>query len=567
MNNNCRNEAEGNAVLLVIIDSSANYWDHLIVDETIFSALNHFGFPYRIVDLANKRLNADELNNCAGIILAQSRICESLTNQESQLISETVQQGIGLVNFDNDLRLMKSALREIFGFEEINPHSFVTNVIRIKSSEHYITEMQGEGEYHHSERMVTGIIAEKWRDDVTTPVEGMLGKEQLTYIRHITPWSAFEPKNYPVLFACQWGSGRATQFALNPRMWRKGYFGHARGLDDLFWRSIIWTVRKPFATHMIPPFVTLSIDDCQGRHDFDYVDLCKKYGYKPLPSLFLKDVPSKLFPKIKQDMVEKKAQYNTHALSYYKLLTFDFGKGELSSEKLEANFKYDDEFWKQVGATPGTTNRMHWGEYGVCGLSYLKERNRMFFCPARQHGVMKADQNMDDGFHPYNLQTCYYDVLPQDPDFFAFSSSPERHSEDFLTGCTVNLRESESNDVEKAAKIGAERITKSLRDGFYAELITHEQKIGCLKLEEWDAIFSGINRLTEHLEIIYADHDEIGLYLKGKFKTHLTKSVVKNNTVECLLSGESDIPLRISVFIEKDDSIIREYTTIQPKTM
>jgi len=38
----------------------------------------------------------------------------------------------------------------------------------------------------------------------------------------------------------------------------------------------------------------------------------------------------------------------------------------------------------------------------------------------------------------------YYDIFPQNPDFFVFANSPERHSEDFLTGCTVNLRESES---------------------------------------------------------------------------------------------------------------------------
>jgi len=29
--------------------------------------------------------------------------------------------------------------------------------------------------------------------------EGILGKDQLIYIRHLAPWSAFEPRNFPLL--------------------------------------------------------------------------------------------------------------------------------------------------------------------------------------------------------------------------------------------------------------------------------------------------------------------------------------------------------------------------------
>ena len=67
------------------------------------------------------------------------------------------------------------------------------------------------GEFHTFDRMVTAIAAEKWGDSVVPLADGILGKEQLIYIRHLAPWSAFEPRNYPLVFATEWGAGRAVQ--------------------------------------------------------------------------------------------------------------------------------------------------------------------------------------------------------------------------------------------------------------------------------------------------------------------------------------------------------------------
>ena len=72
-------------------------------------------------------------------------------------------------------------------------------------------------------------MVEEWRKDVVPLAEGILGKDQLVYIRHLSPWSAFEPGNYPILFATHWGKGKAVQFTLNSRVWRNAFFGHAVG--------------------------------------------------------------------------------------------------------------------------------------------------------------------------------------------------------------------------------------------------------------------------------------------------------------------------------------------------
>lgn len=557
-----RRFSTGNGALLVIVDGRGGYWDRQIVDETIVVALEHYGMPYRLFDLAAEHLDAAALSDCAGIVLAQNHLGGSLTEAETTLVAEAVKSGVGLVNFDHDLGQYRSALLEIFGFGRINPNPLATNVIRIPENNHYITRLQSPGEYHTFDRMVTGTIVDEWRKDVVPLAEGILGKDQLVYIRHLSPWSAFEPRNYPILFAAHWGKGKAVQFALNSRVWRNAFFGHARGMDDLFWRSILWVVSKPFAANMVPPFVALSVDDCSGRHEFAYVSVANKHHYVPLISLFLKRVPEHLFPRIKAEVQSGKAQFATHALDYYTLLAFNFGRGECTLEELESRFAFDDVWWRKVGASPGATIRFHWGEWGVNSLPFCKQRGRTFFCPALQTGLHKADMCMLDGFWPFNLQTCYYDYLPDDHDFFAFAAMFPRQQEDFLTGCTPLLRESDRTDVEKAARNAAARICHGLRGCFYAEIVTHEQKLGALTLDEWDRILKDAANHTKTYEKIFASHDDIARYLKGKDGVWIKESKVEGKQIRCKLAGRTQTPLRLSVFHDEEDSVSREYCSV-----
>jgi len=557
-----RHQASGDAALLVVVDSGGPYWERAIVDETVLVALEHFGMPYRRLDLAQERPTAETLAGCAGIILAQNGLGACLGEAETGLLAAAVDAGVGLVNLDWDLRQYRAPLLELFGFGRINPHPYVTNAVRIRESDHYITRMQEPGEYHEFDRMVTAIAVEEWAADVMPLADGILGRDQLVQIRHLAPWSAFEPRNYPLLFAARRGRGKAVQFTLNQRVWMTPFYGRARGLDDLFWRAIVWAVRKPFAANMVPPFVTMSFDDCEGRHDFAYADIAAAHGHVPMPSLLLNRVPERLFPKIREGLRSGSLRFGAHALSYYELLVYDFGRGECSPEKLKQNFALHDAFWSKVDARPGTTLRLHWGEYGVQALPFLKERGYCFFCPALQSGLHKADMCMLHGFWPYNLQTCYYDYLPDDDDFFAFAAMAARHQEDFLTGSTVYLRESEHNDVERAARSAARSIQLGLRGGFYAEVVTHEQKFDALSMEEWEQILDRLDELTARTEMQPTGHDEIGAYLQGKDGVWIAAATVDGDRVRGVMAGVTRAPLQVSVFRDEGDAVEREYEAL-----
>ena len=557
-----RSTTLGNAVVLVLVNSQGSYWDYSIVDATILTALQHFGMPYRVVDLSRMRLTDEMLSACSVVVIAQSRLGSRLSPQESRLIQAAVAEGVGFVSFDADVRRYEPAILEIFGFGRINPHPYATDVVRIRNNEHAVTNMQDSGAIHQLDRMVTAVAIESWRDDVVPLAEGVLGKDQLVYTRHLAPWSAYEPRNYPILFAARWGNGKAVQFAINPRIWRREFYGHARALDDLFWRSVVWAARKPFAANMLPPFVAMSFDDCSGRHDFAYAEIAAERGFLPMVGLFLKSVPDRLMPKISGGLSSGRILYTTHALDYYSLMGYHYGRGEMSESELRDAFAYEDMWWNRIGASPGETVRAHMGEIGVNALPYLKARGRRFLCPALQVGLPKAEMCYADGYEPYGLQTCYYDYLPDDDDFFGFASMGPRFHEDFLSGSTTYLRESATFDAQRAAAAAESRIRQALGGGFFAELLTHEQKLDDVPLEEWGRLIDRIRESTADMETIPASHDRIGKYLRDKHDVRIEIASTHGQGIRCSLKGTCRHGLKLSVFTDEGDGVVRRYRTV-----
>ena len=112
--------AEGSGALIVLVDSTGPYHCRSIVYETIISALEHFGMPYRLFDLGTGRLDTEMLQDCAAVLIAQERVSAKLSGQQAGLLLQAVRGGTGLVNFDWDLRGYDSPLLELFGFENID---------------------------------------------------------------------------------------------------------------------------------------------------------------------------------------------------------------------------------------------------------------------------------------------------------------------------------------------------------------------------------------------------------------------------------------------------------------
>lgn len=562
-----RHTSQGNMALLVLVDSSGPYHHRCIVDETVLVALEHFGMPYRLLDLAEERPTVASLRGCAGLVIAQDGLGARLSAAEEQLIADGVAAGMGLVSFDGDLRGYRGPLPEVFGFRGVERLPYATNLLLVPSNSHYITRLQDCGAFHQSARMVSAVMVREWRPDAVVLAEAVLGKEQLVYSRHIVPGNAYEPRHYPAAFAARWGSGRAVQWLVNPRLWRAGALGHLGGLDDLFWRGIVWAVRKPFAANMIPPFVTMSFDDCSGRHDFRYLDACKRHGFTPLVSLFLDNIQEQHFETLRRRALAGEILLNTHSPDYYTLQYWDFGVMDYSEERIRQLFEREDDFYRRLGAGPCRVAVCHFGEMGLRALPFLKQRDRRFLRSPTQLSVLRADQSLEsvtDGYWPFGSTERFYDYAPDDHSLYFCASFNARHLADFLTGATLWLRESPHNDLEMASRQGAAQICGGLADGFFGDLLTHEQKLQVLTLEEWDQIVAGVARRIERFETVPSNHDEISSYVKAKDESWIAQAETSRDRddgrgARCLLRGRAEHSLRLSLFADADDGVERHY--------
>jgi hypothetical protein len=352
---------------------------------------------------------------------------------------------------------------------------------------------------------------------------------------------------------------------MNPRLWRKSALGHVEGLDDVFWRGIVWAARKPFVANTIPPFVTMSFDDCSGRHDFRYLDICTKHGYVPLVSLYLDNMREKHRATLREKVEAGDIVVDTHGSDYYKLQYYDFGVDDFSEEEVQRLFQMEDDFYRWLGVSPCRTVRSHWGEHGLRSLPYLKERQRTLICVPIHIGEHKADQFRTDageGYWPYDTVKCFYDYLPDDNDFYIFGVFNQRELADFLTGATMSLRESPFNDLEMAADHAAGQLRRGLGSGFYGEVLTHEQKLAVLTLEEWDRILARTAEKTSRFEKIRSTHDDIAEYIKSKDESWISLADGVGAGTRCELSGRATCPLRLSRFVNTEDGVDRDFLDV-----
>jgi hypothetical protein len=467
-----------------------------------------------------------------------------------------VEDGLGLVNFDGELRLYKGPLLELFGLE-VDRIPMASDMVLIGSSDHFITWTQVSGSTLRLKRPVPCAQIRRVGRHVAQLAQVAMGKDQLIFSRHHVPGTAYAPDQYPLVLAAACGRGKAVQFACSPRLWHQEFLGHAMGLDGLFWRSIAWVARKPLAALMMPPYVSFRVDDAGGRHDFRYVDAMNRHGHHPLVSCFPDEVPDELVPYMRSRWENGQADWDVHALGYYDLLPFDFGIGEREDEELERIFTRVDRWYADRGLEPPRTPYFHWGEIGVRALSHLKRRGRTFVFSPYHLGQLKVER-LFPNWWPYGLNSLFYDYVPEDPEIYNIGAGLPRHlmAHDVLTGCTTWAGENPTNDMAAAAARTAEAVRLGLDSGFFTEITTHEQKIGVLSLEQIDNWLSLLDPVMERFGVRSVGHEQAAEYTRARDQAWIASATrADTGRTEICLDGLSAVPLELAVFTDDDDGV------------
>lgn len=547
--------SSGNMALLVLADNSARE-ERLVLDRTLLAALDHFGMPFEVLDLAGGKLTTEVLQSHSALVLAQSGLGHRLSEEQVAAIKEAIEAGMGLVNFDGILSDYPTAYRQMLGVE--SAAAARTASVAIASNTHPITHTYDAGQVFRLVRPVAFAALDR------APRGEILVRSE---------------ENLPAVFALGLGKGRIVQFTLSAEFWLPEYFGHVHGLDGLCWRSIAWAARKPFAMMAMPPFVTARIDDASGSGSrylvnedsaaasFRYITGLNKFGYIPNVGLFTDDIKPEDGKVIKQAFGAGKAEFSAHAWTnerhiYNRRILNDSAASpvEFSTAELEQAFARLDGQFASWGIKPSRTVNSHFFNPGINSLPFLKQRGETFLMFAGRFGKGYSDPAAyawnpkpygDPGF------TC--DYMPDDADFFNVEAHPYvvkpdgRISDadiDCLWGNTTFGKEHPTNDLEAAAKKGANEIRLGLDALFFGCLFTHEQRIAVLTVSEWEKVLADIDKLTSRFDRIFVSYDAVSEYAKNRYDTKITQAShdPASGRVRVSTTGKAALPLSLYLF-------------------
>lgn len=546
-------QAKGNAKVLVFINRRGRLCDFEITDEFLISALRHMGIPLYLYDISRGSLSRNEVINSSLIVLGQENITRDLPDKVWEAIAFAIRNGTGLINFDCNLREVQKSRLSLLGLTLEKAPAY-SNLLEISNNTHYITRYKQDERLVNLKRFIPAYRVRDMDSNSEVLINMVLGKEQLIYTRHLIPKVSFEPSHIPAVVVRELGegAGRVVQFLISPRIWLQEFLGHCAGMDDIFYNSIVWAAKKPFAIKRIPPFVTIKIDDCKGVHNFRYIDVLNKFDHIPMASCFWDDLSEKGWKELKRLHKAKKAEFSTHAFSYYETLYYDFGIGEYSQEKLKELFEKEDEIIRKHGIALPKTIHTHWGEIGTNVLPFLRKRGRLFMGYPFRLGELKVERRAL-GAYPCGLNAYLYDYLSEDEDFFMLAAQTkikESGSVDFLEeGVLRWLGQAGENSINKAIQRGSFQLKRGLENLFWGEIVTHEQKFSVLQLKEIEEIFKGIKSETKTYPKIFKPFDYVAQYVKSHRESWLSKvTVSKKGSIEYEIGGKPKTKQFVTIY-------------------
>jgi len=546
--------------VLAVVDSSAAQ-ARATAETALMLALQHFRAPRRVADLASGGLARHLDSLPAVIIIGQPGLASKLSAADIDALCRVVRSGVGLINLDGELaaRCPDLLAPVITGAAQV---AFEAAAAITTGREH-------------------SIIAGRRSDRLpfTNPVRSWPGRPAAGAAVLME-----DDSGAPLVIAGGAGEGRIVHFCCAPELWTFDHLGHGAGLDDVFWRSIVWAARKPFAMLAMPPFVTVRIDDASGSGSifarardsaalrFDYIDELNRHGFLPNVGLFIDDITEDDVAVIHAKWAAKEAQFSPHAfrdprnIAEFQIYMRHEGT-EYSEEELRENFERVDEKFAAWRITPSRTLNAHFYEAGVNAVPFFRERGWMYMMTEVRFGKGYRDPEARTWFpRPYGHFGYILDEMPDYPEFFDVLShyNPAvglAGSVDFLGGKTVFWNESMHNNLEGAIEQGAAMIARGLDNLVFGVLMTHEQRIASLGIAEWRRILHGIIRELEGYEKIFVPYDEISDYARARHAVDLGRATYRegDGTLECAIVGEADRELLLHVFTEEQGEVVRTF--------
>jgi hypothetical protein len=217
--------------------------------------LEHLQVPYEVIDVATASPPSDLPQR--HLIVAGHRGLNLSAAWRNAIVS-AVNGGAGFVNLDWDPQIGSlSHIQTIFGTTGSSVGAPATTIVVPESvipggsSPHYIAALQ-----RRFQDTPAGDLVYRFHDDANDQEQPVVS----TILNGASGTVIASAGSAPLILARSFGSGRAVHVGTLEYL-KADRFGFLQGVDDLFWRSLVWAARKPFVVRGYPRLWAIQMDD------------------------------------------------------------------------------------------------------------------------------------------------------------------------------------------------------------------------------------------------------------------------------------------------------------------
>jgi len=359
--------------------------------------------------------------------------------------------------------------------------------------------------------------------------------------------------SHPILTVTDHGLGRAVQWGSYEWI-SHDVKGPLYGMDDLFWRSLVWAARKPFVMQGLPPFLTLRVDDVSGP--FDWIHTANEFGIKPWVGLFFNDIDKNEAADLSALVIGGNATASIHAFDD-RFFYFNHDGGDWSDEVIEENYKKGTQWHNQNNIPISKVVFPHFYEIGTNGFQGLSEWGVEFVGLQAEPGTSYGSSWIKNG--PYrefengvssSSTPLYY------ADYITVPGHPEFDNEFF--NCVTEIRDDAGyewypdNDINGSIGRGTRQLTRAFDSMALGTLFTHGKYVDAIDQENWRAILNGIIVNTASNNPGFVTLDYACQYVRSVNTSEIMSGQFDLDTgiLRTQFDGKTDLTTQFFVFTE-----------------
>lgn len=572
-----------------------------IAQKKLVPYLNHFGVKFQTIDLNSQSIS--ENLDPSLIIIGHSGVAKiPQLDQLKSVLSHCQQRGTGILSFDPALPedLLSMPPENMDSDKEVGAVRFVDET-------HYITNYRQSGEtkelfgYMSLPKMTVKnghaiITGNDW------PL--LVVNSEKT---RVAQWTSQDWMFYSLL---------GPLGGLDDCLWRSIVWA-AR-------KPFVMQALPPLTTMRVDDVVGAGTK-MWGTTPFKWLKTANNYGFKPWLGLFIYNITPEGIAELKSIMASGSATGTPHAFGrpprpeshkenikgyyqaqladtyfvpsywydkaipylseyYDEFIYFDHNNQKpWTPEVSKKIMKAVDDWYSATGLPMGKYVIPHWGEANADMMAHMKDNWHVEFTAIREvdksWGQQTPEYNLKNGAQP--VRTAPFRLYDEPTvgrskegvttsraaynactrtfggrEFFDFSSSIND-----ITGYEWQP----DNDVDATVQRGIEILSRGLRSKALAVLFTHETDfIYAIKPQNWDIILKKVSEGIAEYKPEYVTMDQAIKVLRAFYSSQIAECQynASSNEFTVNMTGETDIPTSIYVYMDNGDKIVEKKVTI-----